>query len=50
MIAQDPRTAHRNSNFALSFLFLPRPQREAIRRVYAFCRTLDDVSDNALDL
>ena len=50
MIAQDPRTAHRNSNFAFSFLFLPQPQREAIRRVYAFCRALDDVSDGPLHL
>jgi phytoene synthase len=50
MLLQAPRTTHRNSNFAFSFLFLPRPQREAIERVYAFCRTLDDVSDNALSL
>ncbi len=48
MLRQAPRTTHRNSNFAFSFLFLPRPQREAIERVYAFCRTLDDVSDSAL--
>lgn len=48
MLRQAPRTIHRNSNFAFSFLFLPRPQREAIERVYAFCRTLDDVSDSAL--
>ena len=39
------QTAHRDSSFALSFRFLPRPKREAIRRVYAFCRALDDVSD-----
>ena len=48
MLLQPPRTTHRNSNFAFSFLFLPRPQREAIRRVYVFCRALDDVSDGPL--
>ncbi len=50
MLPQTPSTIHRNSNFAFSFLFLPRLQREAIERVYAFCRTLDDVSDSALSL
>jgi len=44
------RPAHRDSNFAYSFLFLPRPQREAIERVYALCRALDDVSDGDLNL
>lgn len=39
---------HRKSNFGISFLFLPRSQREAIKRVYAFCRALDDVSDSEL--
>jgi len=48
MLFQASQIAHRESNFALSFLFLPRPQREAIERVYAFCRALDDVSDSAL--
>jgi 15-cis-phytoene synthase len=49
MISEPHRTTHLNSNFAFSFLFLPPPQREAIRRVYAFCRALDDVSDGSLD-
>ena len=48
MSIQDPQTAHHGSSFALSFLFLPRPKRQAIQRVYAFCRALDDVSDCAL--
>jgi len=39
---------HRKSSFGISFLFLPRRQREAIERVYAFCRALDDVSDSDL--
>ena len=48
MLFQASQTTHRDSNFALSFLFLPGPQREAIERVYTFCRVLDDVSDSAL--
>ncbi|MBI3597031.1 MAG: presqualene diphosphate synthase HpnD [Nitrospirae bacterium] len=48
MPLQAPQITHRDSNFAPSFLFLPGPQREAIERVYAFCRALDDVSDSAL--
>lgn len=48
MISEPHRTTHRNSNFAYSFLFLPPSQREAIERVYAFCRTLDEVSDGPL--
>ncbi len=33
------------SNFAYAFLFLPRPQREALVAVYAFCRVTDDLVD-----
>jgi 15-cis-phytoene synthase len=36
------------SNFYYSFLFLPRDQRQAIQRVYEFCRAVDDVSDGPL--
>lgn len=36
------------SSFYYSFLFLPKKQREAIYRVYAFCRTIDDVVDSSL--
>lgn len=39
---------HRGSSFALSFLFLPGEQRRAIERLYAFCRLLDDATDEAL--
>ncbi|HTN43509.1 MAG TPA: presqualene diphosphate synthase HpnD [Nitrospiria bacterium] len=49
MSVQAAQSRHRESNFAPSFLFLPGPQREAIERVYAFCRALDDVSDSALN-
>jgi phytoene synthase len=48
MLFQASKIMQQDSNFALSFLFLPGPQREAIERVYAFCRALDDVSDSAL--
>lgn len=34
------------SSFRYSFSFLPKPQRDAIRTVYAFCRTTDDIVDN----
>ncbi len=37
------------SNFYYSFLFLPRPQREAIHAVYAFCREVDDSVDRDRD-
>ena len=33
------------SSFYYTFLFLPRPKREAIEAVYAFCRVVDDVVD-----
>jgi phytoene synthase len=34
------------SNFYYSFFSLPKPQREAITAVYAFCREVDDAVDN----
>lgn len=36
------------SNFYYSFLFLPKPKREAIYAVYAFCRLCDDIVDGCL--
>lgn len=33
------------SNFFYSFLFLPKPKRDAIIDVYSFCRAVDDVVD-----
>lgn len=38
------------SSFAWSFSFLPRRQKEALKTVYAFCRTTDDIVDNAQDV
>ncbi|MFA5027843.1 MAG: squalene/phytoene synthase family protein, partial [Candidatus Methylomirabilota bacterium] len=37
------------SNFTYAFLFLPRPQREALYAIYAFCRLTDDLVDEAGD-
>ncbi len=34
------------SNLALAFVLLPRPQREAMSALYAFCRQVDDVADD----
>jgi len=38
-------TARSGSNFYFAFLPLPRPRREAIFCVYAFCRHVDDIVD-----
>lgn len=38
-------TRQSRSNFYYGFLVLPRPRREALYAVYAFCRTVDDVAD-----
>ena len=49
----DARTVSRKltkasgSNFYYAFLFLPKPKREAIYAVYAFCRLSDDLVDEA---
>ncbi|MGE0127065.1 MAG: presqualene diphosphate synthase HpnD [Blastocatellales bacterium] len=34
------------SNFFYSFLFLPKPKRDAIIDVYGFCRAVDDIVDD----
>jgi 15-cis-phytoene synthase len=33
------------SNLALAFILLPRPKRDAMAALYAFCREVDDVAD-----
>ncbi len=33
------------SNLALAFVLLPKPRREAMATLYAFCREVDDVAD-----
>lgn len=33
------------SNLALAFIMLPRPRRDAMAALYAYCRAVDDVAD-----
>jgi phytoene synthase len=40
-------TQRSRSNFYYSFLFLPRDRREAMYAIYAFCREVDSVVDDA---
>ena len=42
-------TRRSRSNFYYAFLTLPRPRREALYAVYAFCRTVDDIADLGLE-
>jgi phytoene synthase len=42
-------TRRSRSNFYYAFLTLPRPRRDALYAVYAFCRTVDDVADLGRD-
>ncbi len=42
-------TRKSRSNFYYAFLTLPRPRRDALYAVYAFCRTVDDVADLGSD-
>ena len=44
--APAPPAAHaRKSSFFLAMRILPKPQREAMYEVYAFCRLVDDIAD-----
>jgi phytoene synthase len=38
-------TRRSGSNFYYAFLTLPKPRRDALYAVYAFCRTVDDIAD-----
>jgi phytoene synthase len=40
-------TAENSRSFYLASRLLPPPQRRAVRALYAFCRTTDDIVDNA---
>jgi 15-cis-phytoene synthase len=42
-------TRQSNTNFYYSFSLLPRPKREALHAVYAFCRYTDDIVDEEQD-
>ena len=44
------KAAQSGSSFYYSFLFLPSERRRAITALYAFCREVDDVADEARDL
>ncbi len=39
-------TRNSGSNLALAFVLLPKPKREGMSALYAFCREVDDVADN----
>lgn len=43
------KAAASGSSFYYSFLFLPKPRREAITALYAFCREVDDIADECAD-
>jgi len=43
------KAAASGSSFYYSFLFLPKPRREAIIALYAFCREVDDIADECTD-
>ena len=44
------KAAESGSSFYYSFVFLPPERRRAITALYAFCREVDDVVDNAVDV
>lgn len=37
------------SSFTISFIFLPKTQRQAMTALYAFCREVDDIVDECTD-
>jgi phytoene synthase len=43
-------TKKKARNFYYAFLFLPRPKREALYAVYAFCHSCDSVADGELSV
>jgi len=45
LLVADIIEKNKRSNFYYSFLLLPKPKREAINVVYAWCRTTDDIVD-----
>ncbi len=46
----EQRAAKSGSSFYYSFLFLPDEQRRAITALYAFCREVDDIVDEAREV
>lgn len=45
LLAADILEKNKRSNFYYSFLLLPKPKRDAINVVYAWCRVADDIVD-----
>jgi 15-cis-phytoene synthase len=45
LVAADILEKNKRSNFYYSFFLLPKPKREAINVVYAWCRSVDDIVD-----
>ncbi len=45
LLTSDIVEKNKRSNFYYSFLLLPKPKREAINVVYAWCRVADDIVD-----
>ncbi len=43
------KAAQSGSSFTISFIFLPKTQRDAMTALYAFCREVDDVVDECTD-
>ena len=43
------KVAISGSSFTVSFIFLPKMQRDAMTALYAFCREVDDVVDECTD-
>ncbi len=43
------KAAQSGSSFTVSFIFLPKNQRDAMTVLYAFCREVDDVVDECSD-
>jgi 15-cis-phytoene synthase len=43
------KAAQSGSSFTISFIFLPKKQRDAMTALYAFCREVDDVVDECTD-
>lgn len=43
------KAAQSGSSFTISFIFLPKTQRNAMTILYAFCREVDDVVDECTD-
>jgi 15-cis-phytoene synthase len=43
------KAAQSGSSFTVSFIFLPKAQRNAMTALYAFCREVDDVVDECTD-